>query len=355
MVFPPLCDTEEMFDHVRETFKWHLIRDLRPPQLLSKNYEDLCPDFALSDTEEAIRDSHILEMIQAIFYAMVVTDALELGIMSRDMAGALKSLLEGLRWLILECGLRINKHAVLSVQFRSCEYSLTPSILSIKKEVFYPWEINMAAPGMTNVQEHRLTMTKTTLRSKTPDELMAEGSSEVPPQGGENSSSSSRSSTSRSWRGCARKELIPKVVTEGTVFPGSPERSNPQNRPSTHFPNPKVVGILKRLSLEGKYLPSAGYRFDIPDTDATINKSPPKCIVIYHAAFSYGVRFLLHPVIVEILDKYKLALVQIVPMSWHNICSFVATCELRGLTCTGHTFELVHIVQRAPSETMDIE
>ena len=39
-------------------------------------------------------------MIQATFYAMVVIDAVELGIVSRDMARALKSALEGLQWFI---------------------------------------------------------------------------------------------------------------------------------------------------------------------------------------------------------------------------------------------------------------
>ena len=76
-----------------------------------------------------------------------------------------------------------------------------------------------------------------------------------------------------------------------------------------------VVGTLKRLALEKIYLLPVGYKFIIPDADATVNRLPSKRIAIYPAAFSYGVRFPLHPVIVEILKKYKLALVQIVPTS----------------------------------------
>ena len=129
---------------------------------------------------------------------------------------------------------------------------------------------------------------------------------------------------------------------------------NPQDGSSTYFPNPKVMSILKRSSLEEKYLLSVGYRFVIPNANAIVNKPPPKCIVIYRVAFSYEVRFLHHPIIVKILNKYELAVPQIVPMSWHNICSFIVTCELCRLNCTDRAFGLVHMVQRAPSETGDI-
>jgi len=97
----------------------------------------------------------------------------------------------------------------------------------------------------------------------------------VSPQGGENSSSSSHSSTFRSRRGCARKEPVLEVLAEGTVFLGALVWSDPQDGPSTHFPNPKVMGILKRSSLEEKYLLPARYKFVSSDADAAINKSPP--------------------------------------------------------------------------------
>ena len=71
MTFPPFRDTEEMVDHIRETFKWHLRRASRPPRPLPEDYWDLCPSFTLPDAEEAARDFDIPEIIQAIFYAMV--------------------------------------------------------------------------------------------------------------------------------------------------------------------------------------------------------------------------------------------------------------------------------------------
>ncbi|KAJ8428851.1 hypothetical protein Cgig2_003399 [Carnegiea gigantea] len=183
-------------------------------------------------------------MIHAIFYAMAVNDALKLGVMSRDMAGALKSALEGTQ------------------------------------------ASNVA--GILTIEDSRRAHGRRVFRR----------------------------------RGCAHKKPVPKVVAEGMVFPGAPERSNLQDGLSTHFSNPKVVLSLKRLALE-KYLLPAGYKF-ISDADATVNKLPSKCIAIYGVALSSCVRFPVHPVIVEILNK---------------------------LTCAGCAFGLVHMVQRAPSET----
>ena len=61
----------------------------------------------------------------------------------------------------------------------SSEYSSTPSILSIKEEVVYPWEIDVLISHINDVQECRLVMMKTTLLLRTPNELMVEGPSRV--------------------------------------------------------------------------------------------------------------------------------------------------------------------------------
>jgi len=63
MAFRPFCDIEEMVDHIKEMFKWHLREDLHPPRLLPEDSQDLCPSFTLYDAEEAICDFDILEMI----------------------------------------------------------------------------------------------------------------------------------------------------------------------------------------------------------------------------------------------------------------------------------------------------
>ena len=49
----------------------------------SSNYRDLCPGFDLGVATRYAHDSHIPEMVKAIFYAMVVDDAIELGLSRR--------------------------------------------------------------------------------------------------------------------------------------------------------------------------------------------------------------------------------------------------------------------------------
>jgi len=53
----------------------------------------------LPDADEATHDFNIPEIVQATFYAMLLNDAVELSLVSRDMARSLKSTLEGLRWI----------------------------------------------------------------------------------------------------------------------------------------------------------------------------------------------------------------------------------------------------------------
>jgi len=86
---------------------------------------------------------------------------------------------------------------------------------------------------------------------------------------------------------------------------------------------------LKRLVWEEKYLLLATYKFVLPDTDATVNRPPLGCIAIYQLALTYGLRFRLHEVILEIHNKYELVPTQIASASCHNICSFIAIYEVR--------------------------
>jgi len=59
-------------------------------------------DFILVDAEEAARDFRLPGLAQVTFYAMVVNEALELGILSRGSATELKSALTSLRWFMFE-------------------------------------------------------------------------------------------------------------------------------------------------------------------------------------------------------------------------------------------------------------
>jgi len=85
-----------------------------------------------------------------------------------------------------------------------------------------------------------------------------------------------------------------------------------------------------------------------------VNAPLAKSIDVYHATLNHGLRFPLHSVIEEILNKYELVPAQVVPTSWHNICLFIVTCELRGLTCSARAFSLAHTAQKVRKEIGDL-
>ncbi|KAJ8435059.1 LOW QUALITY PROTEIN: hypothetical protein Cgig2_015564 [Carnegiea gigantea] len=70
---------------------------------LSSHYEDLCLDFNLAAAEEAARDFDLLEISQLVFLAMLLNDAVKLGILRRWIIGimelALKELCTFQAWL----------------------------------------------------------------------------------------------------------------------------------------------------------------------------------------------------------------------------------------------------------------
>ncbi|KAJ8450452.1 LOW QUALITY PROTEIN: hypothetical protein Cgig2_002137 [Carnegiea gigantea] len=95
MAFSPLYSTREMVDYVME-------RATHPPCPLPEDYNVLCPHFSLPEVEGAAVDFELSEMVQAIFYVILLNEAIELSVVHGFMAEGLKSALVGLRWLSFE-------------------------------------------------------------------------------------------------------------------------------------------------------------------------------------------------------------------------------------------------------------
>jgi len=72
----------------------------------------LCPDFVLSDVDEATLDFLLPEIVQAILYIMVLNDALELDVLSKDLAKMMMSAPVGLWWSTFEAWLQCNKDSI---------------------------------------------------------------------------------------------------------------------------------------------------------------------------------------------------------------------------------------------------
>ncbi|KAJ8442957.1 hypothetical protein Cgig2_019530 [Carnegiea gigantea] len=118
MAFAPLYDTREMADYVRESFIWRWRRATHPPHPLPEDYRVLRPHFSLPKAERAVADFELLEMVQATFYAMLLNEAIELGVMRGFMADCLKSLLVGLRWTCFEVWMSCTDHELRGAQLR---------------------------------------------------------------------------------------------------------------------------------------------------------------------------------------------------------------------------------------------
>jgi len=110
-----------------------------PLYRLPDNYYDLCPYFDRDMAEEFARDFCILKMTQAIFYAMVVKNALKLGVVSRELAEHLKSSHKGLQWSMCEACLQLDKHALWLAQYHwQANPGARPELVSSKEETSMP-------------------------------------------------------------------------------------------------------------------------------------------------------------------------------------------------------------------------
>ena len=102
-MFPNFLSTEQSAKYVRDNFHWSLRESsaLRP-NLLPKIHHGLCPNFDLLVPMQYAHDSHVPEMIQAIFYAMVLNEAAMLGLSSRIAMDCMMSALRELKWDVIE-------------------------------------------------------------------------------------------------------------------------------------------------------------------------------------------------------------------------------------------------------------
>ncbi|KAJ8445629.1 hypothetical protein Cgig2_018570 [Carnegiea gigantea] len=134
MAFPPIYNTKEMADHVRESFVWRWRRASRPPRPLLEDFHALCPRFSLPEAEDAVADFELPEMVQATFFAMLSNMTVELGVVRGFMAEGLKSALVGLRWSSFEVWMSCVNHELKEAQLR--RHAVTVEVrgpLTVKK------------------------------------------------------------------------------------------------------------------------------------------------------------------------------------------------------------------------------
>ncbi|KAJ8436130.1 hypothetical protein Cgig2_001157 [Carnegiea gigantea] len=98
-----LGNTKQANEYVQDTFRWHLRQSsaLRL-NLLPEDCHGLYSGFDVSVVTQYAHDSSIPEIVQAMFYAMVLNDTAELGLSCRIDMNCTMSVLRRLNWAIIE-------------------------------------------------------------------------------------------------------------------------------------------------------------------------------------------------------------------------------------------------------------
>ncbi|KAJ8422560.1 hypothetical protein Cgig2_005758 [Carnegiea gigantea] len=100
---------EQAADYVRDNFRWALKEPSAPgPKPLPSDYHGLCLRFDLGVATRYAHDSNILEMVQIIFYAMVIDDAAKLGLSRRLTMDCVMWVMRKLDWGPVEAWLGDN-------------------------------------------------------------------------------------------------------------------------------------------------------------------------------------------------------------------------------------------------------
>ncbi|KAJ8427204.1 LOW QUALITY PROTEIN: hypothetical protein Cgig2_004363 [Carnegiea gigantea] len=115
MAFPPTRSMGEMANYPRETFIWCQRSASCPPRPLPEDFNMLCPCFLLAEDEAAAAELELPEI--ATFYAMLLNEMLELGVVHEYTTERMKSLLVGLRWSTFEVWMRIMDEVIRGAQF----------------------------------------------------------------------------------------------------------------------------------------------------------------------------------------------------------------------------------------------
>lgn len=127
MAFPRFGDTEEAVGFVRSNFRWRWRSADRPVRSLPEDVTELCPGFDRQVAGRAADELGIPEFVQGVWYAMVLRDAMDLGVLPVDLGTHMGRTLQGLRWRIFEVWLDEYRPALLAAQRRRQRVTASPS------------------------------------------------------------------------------------------------------------------------------------------------------------------------------------------------------------------------------------
>ncbi|KAJ8437664.1 hypothetical protein Cgig2_028602 [Carnegiea gigantea] len=83
--FPIFRDTAQAVEYVRDNLRWSMRESSSlHPNLLPLHFTAYCPEFDHIMAMQFVHATYIPEMVQAIFYAMVINDMAELRLIRRE-------------------------------------------------------------------------------------------------------------------------------------------------------------------------------------------------------------------------------------------------------------------------------
>ncbi|KAJ8422571.1 hypothetical protein Cgig2_006744 [Carnegiea gigantea] len=166
--FPNFISAEMAAEYVRDTFQWPLREtSAQRPNPLLADHHGLCPGVDLSVATQYPQDSTILEIVQAIFYTMVVNDIMELDLTCRLTVECMMWVMPQLNWAPIEFWLEnIDCRLKRAQASRAVNPPADPASSGAPIE-----DSGLSVPH----QVRQMSKMKSTPRIKTPDELLSKG------------------------------------------------------------------------------------------------------------------------------------------------------------------------------------
>ncbi|KAJ8447869.1 LOW QUALITY PROTEIN: hypothetical protein Cgig2_012004 [Carnegiea gigantea] len=245
--FPTFRDTTHVVEYIRDSLCWSVRESssLRP-NLLPLHFVALCPDFDHIVAMQFAHTAHIPEM--AILFAIVINDATDLRLLSRETRRSLMLDLQELSRCLLRKGSKTPRFPALLRRYiilsRAQNGGAPEGLAGPQVEGCHPQFPSLPALIDGRVRQRQMAKTKSTPCVTTPNELLAEGmqgtssstsdglSRRLSSEGASTSSSShegpptaGKSILKRKGRSPSRP--VPEIVAEEAEFPGAPARSDP--------------------------------------------------------------------------------------------------------------------------------
>ncbi|KAJ8423646.1 hypothetical protein Cgig2_006677 [Carnegiea gigantea] len=107
-----------MANYVRESFIWRWRSASCPPRPLPEDFHALCLRFSLSKAEGTTADFELPEIVQVTFYAMLLNEAVELGVTHDFTVESMKSSLVGLRWSTFDVWMGCVNHVLRAARLQ---------------------------------------------------------------------------------------------------------------------------------------------------------------------------------------------------------------------------------------------